>query len=230
MSVKKAVVLLSGGIDSTVCLTKAVVRYGAENVTALTMFYGQRHEKELQSAKAVAEFFGVRQIEKDLSSVFEFSNSPLLAQSSESVPEGSYAESVTREEDGMSKTYVPYRNGLFLSIATAIAYSIGADEVWYGAHADDAAGNAYPDCSVEFREAQDAAIWEGTGRKINMVAPLITKYKKDIVRMGLELDAPFQLTWSCYNGHDKACGKCGTCRDRLDAFEANGTKDPIEYE
>lgn len=224
-----AVVLLSGGIDSTTCLASAIRSYGADNVLALTMYYGQKHEKELFSARAVAEYYGVPHLEKDLSSVFEFSNSPLL-QGNADIPEGSYAEAATREADGMSKTYVPYRNGLFLSFAAAIAYSVGAEAIYYGAHADDAAGNAYPDCSQNFYQAQNTAIYEGTGKKVEMFAPLIADNKADVVARGLKLGAPYHLTWSCYNGRDKACGKCGTCRDRLAAFEANGVQDPIAYE
>lgn len=225
----KAVVLLSGGIDSTTCLAMAVAQYGAEEVTALTMFYGQKHSRELLSATDVALHYGVNHIVKDLAQVFEFSNSPLLSKSTEEVPHGSYAESVTRDEDGMSKTYVPYRNGLFLSYAAAIAYSIGASILYYGAHADDAAGNAYPDCSEDFYEAQNRAIYLGTGKKVDMEAPLISLNKADVVSRGLSLDAPYHLTWSCYGGQEVPCGKCGTCVDRLAAFHNNGTLDPIPY-
>lgn len=222
----KAVVLVSGGIDSTTCLAHAVAVHGADQVLALTMHYGQKHERELQSAGAVAKHYGVKHLIKDLSSVFTFSNSPLLKHSSEEVPHGSYDDAVTREEDGMSKTYVPYRNGLFLSYAAAIAYSVGASEVYYGAHADDAAGNAYPDCTKEFYAAQSRAIFEGTGDKVMMHAPLIHMNKAQVVGWGLKMDAPYELTWSCYEGKDKPCGKCGTCVDRLRAFEANGATDP----
>lgn len=224
----KVVVLLSGGIDSTVCLADAVERFGAENVGALTLFYGQKHAKELQSAKAVARHLGVNHSIQDLAEVFKFDNNPLLAGSTEKVPEGDYATQ-QREANGMVKTYVPFRNGLFLSYATAIAYSLGAQWVIYGAHADDAAGNAYPDCSLDFYTAMDRAIYVGTGQKVQLFAPLINKFKKDIVKRGLELNAPFHLTWSCYNGTEKACGKCGTCIDRKKAFEANGVEDPIDY-
>lgn len=224
----KVVVLLSGGIDSTVCLADAVERFGAENVGALTLFYGQKHAKELQSAKAVARHLGVNHIIQDLAEVFKFDNNPLLAGSTEKVSEGDYATQ-QREANGMVKTYVPFRNGLFLSYATAIAYSLGAQWVIYGAHADDAAGNAYPDCSLDFYTAMDRAIYVGTGQKVQLFAPLINKFKKDIVKRGLELNAPFHLTWSCYNGTEKACGKCGTCIDRKKAFEANGVEDPIDY-
>lgn len=226
---KKAVVLLSGGIDSTTCLAATVDAYGAASVLALTMYYGQRHARELDSAKAVAEHFGVAHLVKDLSSVFELDNNPLLAKSNKDIPLGSYDEQL-RDNDGMSKTYVPFRNGLFLSYATAIAYSVGAEKVYYGAHADDAAGNAYPDCSEAFYRNMNGAIYEGTGKKVKLVAPLVTFNKSQVVSYGLALKAPYELTWSCYQGGDKACGKCGTCIDRIKAFETNGKEDPIAYE
>lgn len=226
---KKAVVLLSGGIDSTTCLAMAVQQHGPENVLALTLHYGQKHARELGSAAAVTAYYGVRHKIKDLRGVFGFSNSPLLANSTQEIPEGSYADTNTREVDGMSKTYVPFRNGLLLSYAAAVAYSEGARYIYYGAHADDATGNAYPDCSKTFYEAMGDAIYWGTGNKVFLEAPLIDKNKKQVVEIGLDLGAPYHLTWSCYKGQKRACGKCATCRDRIAAFELNGVKDPIAY-
>jgi 7-cyano-7-deazaguanine synthase len=223
----KAVVLLSGGIDSTVCLTDAVLRFGASQVIALTLYYGQKHARELQSAREVAQHVGVKHIEKDLSSVFELSTSPLLRNSEEAVPEGDYATQI-REANGMALTYVPFRNGLFLSFATALAYSVGAEYVIYGAHADDAAGNAYPDCSPEFYRHMNKAVIEGTSGRVQLIAPLIFLNKATIVKMGVDSNAPLHLTWSCYNGETVPCGKCGTCIDRQRAFEWNGYSDPAD--
>lgn len=224
----KAVVLLSGGIDSSTALGLAVAEHDAHNVTALTMYYGQKHDKELESAKALAHYYGVSHQISDLSKVFEFDNNPLLKKSTEDMPLGSYAEQ-ERDDDGMSKTYVPFRNGLFLAYATATAYTLGASEIYYGAHADDAAGNAYPDCTPEFYEGMGAAVFEGTGKKVRMHAPFIHSNKAGIVSTGLELGVPYQMTWSCYAGTATACGKCGTCIDRLAAFKENGQEDPIKY-
>lgn len=224
----KAVVLFSGGIDSTTCLAEAIVWYGKENVVALTMFYGQKHDKELESAKAVAEYYGVKHIVKDMSAVFEFDPSPLVGKDKE-IPNAPYGDAAEKKEDGLSKTYVAFRNGLFLSAAASIAYSLGAEVVYYGAHADDAAGSAYPDCTTDFYEAMNTAIREGTGYKVRLVAPLVNWTKAQIVHRGLELKAPYHLTWSCYEGSQYACGGCATCLDRLKAFEANGATDPIRY-
>ena len=117
-----------------------------------------------------------------------------------------------------------------LSSAASFALSRGAEVVMYGAHADDAAGRAYPDCTPEFAEYMGKAIWEGSGRVLRLEAPFINMTKADIVKKGLELHVPYELTWSCYEGREKACGVCGTCRDRLKAFRLNGAVDPIEYE
>lgn len=223
-----SVVLLSGGIDSTTCLAGAVSLHGAENVIALTIFYGQKHERELQSARDIAAHYKVQHMVEDLSAVFKLSDAPLLKDSENEVPEGDYLEQM-REANGMVKTYVPFRNGLFLSYATAIAYSIGASEVVYGAHADDAAGNAYPDCTEDFYMAMRMAIHVGTGEKVVLVAPLQKMNKAQVVETGTAIGAPYHLSWSCYNGGEVACGKCGTCVDRLKAFDANGLIDTIPY-
>lgn len=227
MNEKKAVVLLSGGIDSTTCLVKAVAQHGVENVLALNVYYGQKHDRELKAAKDVADYYRVDFMQRDLSQVFELSDCTLLKGRGE-IPHTSYAEQ-TNGKDPVS-TYVPFRNGLFLSYATAIALSVGAGEVWYGAHADDAAGAAYPDCSRVFEALIGAAIFTGTGDKVFLNAPFIFWNKSRVVAEGLKLETPYHLTWSCYEGGEKACGVCGTCRDRLAAFAANGVNDSIEYQ
>ena len=231
----KAFVLNSGGCDSTTCVGIAVDKYGSDNVVTASLFYGQRHDRELECAKKVAEHYGVRHIEEDISNIMKYASDvcTLLKNSNEDVPETSYAEQIKQNGEGRVSTYVPFRNGLFLSIAASYADSIfpGEDvEIYYGAHADDAAGQAYADCSPEFAEAMDTAISIGTYGKIHVVRPLINMNKAEVVAEGLKLNVPYELTWSCYKGGHKACGKCGTCIDRLEAFRANGVKDPIEYE
>jgi 7-cyano-7-deazaguanine synthase len=127
-------------------------------------------------------------------------------------------------------TYVPYRNGLFLSSAASIALCYGCGEIYYGAHTDDAAGNAYPDTSIAFHKAISEAIYLGSGNAVKIVAPFIEQSKAQVVAAGQSIKVPFALTWSCYEGQEKACGVCGTCRDRRKAFELNGLVDPVEYE
>ncbi len=232
----KALVLNSGGCDSTTCVGIAVDKYGAENVVTASLYYGQRHDKELKCARDVAEHYGVRHIEEDISCVMKYAGDvcTLLKDSKEDVPETSYAEQIKQNGEGRVSTYVPFRNGLFLSIAASYADSIFPGEpaeVWYGAHSDDAAGQAYADCSEEFAAAMDKAINIGTYGNIHVVRPLINMNKVQVVAEGLRLNVPYEKTWSCYKGEGKACGiHCATCLDRIEAFKANGVIDPIEYE
>lgn len=223
----KVLVLSSGGIDSTTCLAMAVEQYGRENVIALAMSYGQKHTRELESAEAVADYYGVELYSVDLAEIFRFSKCSLLKHSESAIPKESYAEQLDKNDGAPVSTYVPFRNGLFLSTAASFAISMECGRIYYGAHSDDAAGNAYPDCSDDFNNAMNRAIYEGSGRQVEIEAPFIGKTKADVVKMGLELKVPYQLTWSCYEGADRPCGMCGTCIDRQKAFERNGVKDPL---
>ena len=222
----KAIVLSSGGVDSTTCLAVAVDKHGADNVISLSVYYGQKHNKELEAARAVADYYKVRHIELDLKPIFEDSNCSLLMQNDTEIPKESYAEQLNKSGGEPVSTYVPFRNGLFLSVAASIAISNGCKEIYYGAHADDSAGNAYPDCSDAFTNAMRKAINLGSGCGLTIKAPFVNNNKAEVVKRGLELNVPYELTWSCYEGGDKPCGKCGTCIDRQKAFEANGVKDP----
>lgn len=227
---KKAVVLFSGGVDSTTCLAIAIKKYGVENVLALSLSYGQKHDKEIECAKAVVKHYGVDHITQDLSQIMQFSNCSLLTHSTQKIEHGSYDEQMKKHGEGPVQTYVPFRNGLMISCASAIALSFNANVIYYGAHSDDAAGSAYPDCSPYFWNAMNMAIYEGSGKQLRLEAPLLHMNKSQVVAKGLELDAPYQLTWSCYEGREKACGTCGTCLDRIKAFKENNTQDLILYE
>lgn len=224
----KAMVLSSGGIDSSTCLGMAVERYGKENVIALSISYGQKHEKEMQASNAVAEYYGVGHICLDMAKIFEYSDCSLLKHSKQEIPEEAYAEQLKKTEGKPVSTYVPFRNGLFLSAAASIALSKGCSVIYYGAHADDAAGNAYPDCSSSFNKAISEAIYLGSGNQLRVEAPFVDMTKAEVVRTGLERNVPYELTWSCYEGKEKPCGVCGTCIDRAEAFRLNGIKDPLD--
>ena len=217
------VVLVSGGLDSATCLAKAVEDYGADEVVALNTYYGQKHEKEIKCAEQLAEYYKVRLLKMDLAQVMRYSDCALLKGNAD-IDERSYADQM--KEKGIVSTYVPFRNGVLLSVATAIALSVGATEVWYGAHRDDAAGAVYPDCSERFAHYMDAAIYEGSGGRVKLYAPFIKTNKAGVVREGIRLKVPYEMTWSCYEGGDRPCGKCGTCIDRAKAFAANRIKDP----
>lgn len=225
----KAVILSSGGVDSTTCLALAVKEYGAKNVATVSVFYGQKHQRELAAARLVAKHYGVPHHEYDLASVFRGSTCALLSGAPEDIDHRSYAEQLAERNGSGVSTYVPFRNGLMLSVAASAAGSLFEDEdVWLylGAHADDAAGNAYADCSEEFLSAMNEAISIGTYGRIRLVAPFAGKNKAEVVKTGLSLGVPYELTWSCYEGGEKPCGVCATCRDRAAAFRANGAEDP----
>lgn len=229
----KALVLSSGGLDSSVCTAYAVKKYGAENVVTASLYYGQRHSKELKCAKAIAKYYKVKHIEQDISEAMSHaaSVSSLMKGSSVKMNDKSYAEQIA--EDGSPTTEVPLRNGVFLVLAGSIAMSLFPKEeavVIYGAHSDDAAGNAYPDCSEEFADTADKLIQIGSRGYVSIERPLISCNKAQVVKLGLDLHVPFEITTSCYHGGDRAEGKCGTCRDRIAAFKANKVIDPIDYE
>lgn len=222
----KAMVLLSGGIDSTTCLGIAVDKYGKENVIALSVFYGQKHDKEIKASQDVAKYYGVEHLYLDLEKIFQYSDCSLLTHSDKDIPKEAYSEQIKKTDGTPVSTYVPFRNGLFLSSAASIALSKDCDVIYYGAHSDDAAGCAYPDCSDEFNKAINEAIYLGSGKQLKVVAPFINKTKAEVVKIGIDLKVPYEYTWSCYEGEDKPCGKCGTCIDRAEAFRLNGVKDP----
>ena len=221
-------VLNSGGADSTTALALAIEKYGYDVVETVSVYYGQRHSKELDCAQAIADYYGVSHSTLDFSEVYKSLENPLTGKGT--VP----SESYDAQTDGVHPvvTYIPFRNGLFLSAITAFALSRCDDEVTVvlGNHSDDIAGCAYPDCGEDFIEAMSEAVFVGSGSRASLWCPFTAYYKKDIIAEGLRLGVPYQLTWSCYNGREKACGVCGTCRDRQKAFHANGVEDPIEYE
>lgn len=225
--VKKALVLFSGGVDSTTCLAMAIQKYGNENVIALSVFYGQRHDKEIQAAQKLAEYYGVTWKQLDLALLFADSDCTLLSGVKGEIPKESYAAQLEKTDGKPVSTYVPFRNGLFLASAASIALSNDCEVIYYGAHSDDAAGNAYPDCSEAFHQAMNQAIYLGSGNQLRVEAPFVAQTKAEVVKQGLSLGVPYQMTWSCYEGSDRPCGVCGTCRDRAAAFAANGIVDPL---
>jgi 7-cyano-7-deazaguanine synthase len=222
----KALVLLSGGVDSSTCLGLAIEKYGRKNVVTLTVSYGQKHTKEIEAARKIADYYQVELIYLDLSKIFEYSDCSLLEHSKQEIPKETYVKQLEKRFGKPVSTYVPFRNGLFLSSAASIALSKGCGIIYYGAHSDDAAGNAYPDCSSAFQEAMNQAIYIGSGNQLKIEAPFVMWTKKKIVQEGLALKVPYELTWSCYEGDEKPCGKCGTCIDRINAFAENGVCDP----
>lgn len=226
----KSIALLSGGLDSTVLTTSLCQIYEPQNVMAVSIRYGQRHTVEVKHAIQIARYLKCDFQVMDLPDfILNRSDSQsVLTQPDLEMPHLTYKE--LQQQVGPSSTYVPFRNGLFVSIATAVALQTGAEEVAIASHAEDARNWAYPDCTPEFNGAMAAAVYIGTYNKTRLVTPFQWMMKHDIVRLGLQIGAPFHLTWSCYEGRSKACGVCPTCIERIHAFEVNGVQDPIEYE
>ena len=220
----RAVVVLSGGMDSTVCATLAVREYGAENVGALHISYGQRTQaREKQAFASVADRLGIKLRLAVETAFFKAIGGSALTDADIAVPDA--GELIGHD---IPVTYVPFRNAHFLAMAVSWAEVLGASKIYIGAVAQDSSG--YPDCRPEFYEAYNLAVRRGTkAGDIEIVTPLIALRKHEIVSLGLELGAPFDLTWSCYSCEDCACGLCDSCVLRLRAFAAAGAVDPIPY-
>lgn len=223
----KSLVLLSGGLDSTTCLCLAVNSCGADNVIALSLLYGQKHNREIKAAQNIAHHAGCEHIVLELPNIFAGYGSTLIDPHMDH-PEMSYQE--ISSSTGVSPTYVPFRNGNLLSAAAALALVRNAHYIYYGAHAEDARGFAYPDCTPEFNGAMASAIYVGTYHQVRLLTPLQWLSKKEIAEMAQHLNAPIHLTYSCYAGREQHCGKCPTCISRVQAFKLAGIKDPVAYE
>lgn len=221
-STKKIIVLLSGGADSATVLAKAVQEVGSENVKCLNIYYGQRLDREMQGAKALAEYYKVELITKDISDIMLSCDCSLLKSSNKEIAHKTYKEQL--QEKSRIDSYVPFRNGILISLATALADDMGFNSIYYGAHFDD---YAYPDCSGEFIDAISNCTQQGTINKLTVSAPFRDTKKADIIKLGLSLGVPYQLTWSCYEGGEKPCCKCASCIDRINAFKVNGQIDPL---
>ena len=225
----KAVILLSGGIDSATCLALAIKEYGKDNVLTLCCRYGQKHEVELTYAGMIAKHYGVKMVVFDLCSVYSTSTSSLIANSGIEVDKGTYSE-VVSQSTSMISSCIPFRNGVMISAANAIALSEYPDSninIYIGSHQDD---NCYPDCSESFIEAMDSAIFHGSGRVARLISPFVSKTKAEIVALGISLGIPHEMTYSCYNGRAEHCGTCPSCRTRQEAFDLNNKIDPVKYE
>lgn len=225
----KAVVLLSGGMDSCVCTAIAREHHGASNLALLHASYGQRTEKrERQAFDAIADYYHVQQRLIVQLDHFRAIGGSALTDKNIQVPEDQLDATATLGS-AIPVTYVPFRNAHFLSVGISWAEAIGARAIYIGAVAEDSSG--YPDCRPEYYRVFQELIRVGTKPESNiaMVTPVIAMKKSEIIRRGAELGAPLHLTWSCYQGEDLACGKCDSCLLRLRAFAEAGIPDPIPY-
>ncbi len=220
----RAVILLSGGMDSCVCAALAVRDHEA---AAVHVSYGQRtEERERRSFESICDRLGIRDRLVVRNESLRAIGGSALTDASIEVPEaGNIGKSIPV---GIPVTYVPFRNAHFLAVAVSWAEVLGAEKVYIGAVEPDSSG--YPDCRPEYYRAFNEVVKTGTKEgTIRVVTPLIAMHKAEIVRLGLELNAPFDLTWSCYQGEDRACGVCDSCVLRLRAFRDAGVPDPIPY-
>ena len=216
----KALVLFSGGLDSTV-LAAQLLADGAET-RLLSIDYGQRHAKELHQAEKIAEALGLPHRILRLPYLGPLLGGSSLTDDQVELPEGHYAE------ESMKATVVPNRNMILLALAGGHALSIGFDTIAYAAHAGD--HTIYPDCRPEFADAMETALGLADWEKLSLHRPFVHLSKTDLVKKGAELGAPLHLTWSCYAGREIHCGKCGTCVERKEAFALAKIPDPTEYE
>jgi 7-cyano-7-deazaguanine synthase len=212
--------VLSGGLDSTTLLYDLLSQ--GDIVHCLSFNYGQRHSRELEAAVATCNKLKVPHKVVDISGVKGLLSGSALTSTEVSMPEGHYSD------ESMKRTVVPNRNMILLSLGIGYAVSLGADRVSCGVHLGDY--SIYPDCRPEFIDALSMAAKVGNYKPIGIHAPYTGMLKRDIVKRGLKLNVDFSLTWTCYYGGEKACGRCGSCRERLEAFEVNNAVDPLSYE
>lgn len=220
----KYVVSLSGGMDSATVLGETLTRNGNKphEIRAVMFDYGSKHNRyERIAARAIALHYGVQLYEMDLGNIFERFDSALLKNGAP-IPEGHY------EAESMRKTVVPCRNMIFASILTGFAESVGADRVILGVHAGD--HFIYPDCRPKFIQHIACAADDATDGKVTVFAPYLKIEKASILKIGTHFKVPYELTRTCYKNQGIACGKCGSCQERLEAFARNGLVDPLQYE
>jgi 7-cyano-7-deazaguanine synthase len=226
---RKAVVLLSGGMDSCVSAAIARERHGAANVALLHAGYGQlTQDRERRAFTEIADFYGIQQRLIVQLDHFRAIGGSALTDKSIAVPENQLDTSPSHGGT-IPVTYVPFRNAHFLSVAVSWAEAIGAGAIYIGAVAEDSSG--YPDCRPEYYRAFQNVVREGTRpeTQIEIVTPVITLKKSEIIRRGVQMGAPLHLTWSCYQSEDAACGACDSCLLRLKAFAEAGITDPVPY-
>jgi len=218
---KKAVVILSGGMDST--LATFIAKNDGYEIIAVHFNYGQRTEqKELESFRAICDYLNIEQRYEIDIPFFTQIGASALTDNTIDIPTGGI-------EDGVPVTYVPFRNGIFLSIATAVGEKHKAQALFIGVVQEDSSG--YPDCTNSFIEKMEACMDEGTKEdtKLKIVTPLVDLSKEEIVTKAIKLNVPLELTWSCYSSQTEACGVCDSCRLRLKGFKLAGYEDKINY-
>ena len=227
----KVMVLSGGGIDSATCVGYAVKEFGAKNTLALTFKYGQKHDTEVEYVKKLAGYYGIKNMVLDLISLYEKdARCALLKKNDVSVEHDSYENQALLEDGAPIKTCVPFRMGVFLSVATSQAIMQRYDLIVHGTNLQSMIKNTYPDASSIFCTAMGEAAVIGSGGLVRTFTPFLDDTKAGVIKYGTKIGVPYELTWSCYEGRKEACGTCGACIERKLAFIENGLEDPIEYE
>lgn len=216
---RRAVVIYSGGMDSFTVLHKALAE--GYDVHALSFNYGQRHSRELESARTVCERLGISHKIVDIRAIHGLIDNSSLTNPDQDLPTGEY------DTTNMTSTVVPNRNMILLSMAIGYAVNIEAEHCFYGAHGADHA--IYPDCRPAFVEGMRNVAQIANYTPVDIHVPYLHADKSDILRDGLAMGLDYADTWTCYLGEEKACGECGSCRERLRAFAENGCTDPVPY-
>lgn len=215
----RVMVVLSGGMDSATLLGLSVHTFGSDNVGAVSIDYGQRHGRELGSARRLAQWWDVAYQSVYLGGLGEHLGGSALTDAAVEVPDGHYAD------ESMKLTVVPNRNMILLAVAAGVAAAAGYEAIGYAAHAGD--HPIYPDCRPEFGDAMGKAL--RLGCDVKLLRPFMGLTKTDVCRLGYRLGVPYDITWSCYKGLEVHCGTCGTCVERREAFRDAGVPDPTKY-
>lgn len=219
----KYAISLSGGLDSAVLLGVLRHTIPGQEIFGVIYNYGSKHnDRENQAANAIAKHYEISSMTIDLKGMIDPFNNSTLISPAKDIPQGHYAA------EPMRQTVVPGRNLIFISILAGIAQSSGMNSIYIGVHAGD--HYIYPDCRPDFLEQVRKTVTLSSEGTVELKAPFVYMNKADIVARGVEINVPFHLTWTCYKGGCKACGVCGSCQERLEAFRLNGMEDPIEYE
>lgn len=227
----KILVLFSGGVDSTVCLFKAINEVGVKNVLALSFDYGQKNINELDKAKEICDYLKVEHIIINIKDAFKFSTSSLIKSSNKKIPHISYEKQFLKlgPKDEVS-TNVAFRNGVMFSISASIALSKKINRIYSGLHMEDEIINQmYPDRSKKFTSVMSLLVNIGTNNKVSLMLPLINMNKKEVIGLAKKINVPFEKTWTCLEDDKNPCGKCSACIERIKGFKDNNIIDPLNY-
>lgn len=226
----RALVLNTGNLEDTVCLAVAVKEYGAENVKTFTTDISYRNPRLISAAKKISDFYKVENILCDLRDVFKNSRSTCLSFSNEKVPSESMCSLAKKSGGAPLSSCTPFYRGTQISVMTTVAMSIGFDLLYFSAYKDKCINNSYPDGSPIFLNAMRDAVESGSSNQVRLEMPFMDTRRKDLIKLGMDLGVPIELTECCLDNRPKSCGKCHACLDRKSDFAELNIPDPTDYE